>query len=297
MKIVFVLTLFVLTTTALGQDGGSISGRVIDEEKPGPDNGIPGVNIKLLGSDEKIGETVGDGTFDLQDIPLGEQTFEFSLDGYRPVKVTRQKTIVSGKNVIEQIEMWKYFEGNHIDLAHDMIANINRADDKGAAISIEWARAQASGLPPESLKQLAIILNDADTLAFNSFEPMNRYLRVDDDQIRTARRVVFKAMNGEETLPTFDACSSKAEMSLWSDMIVSIYLDPSISDAKKTELELQVGQRWRESAAWRTLGNWYSHPIDGWPGGAASADNKDSLLDSIQKSYSLEAGDLMIDRR
>jgi hypothetical protein len=101
-----VITLFVLIflfTFGYSQElTQTIRGKVIERESKLP---LPGVNVVLLNSDPLKGTATNiDGTFKLQEVPIGRQSIEATMIGYEP-EIIRNIDLRSGKELILTIEM------------------------------------------------------------------------------------------------------------------------------------------------------------------------------------------------
>lgn len=84
-RIVIIIFLFLYTSNVSGQHLQTVRGHVIDKESKIP---LPGVNVVLLNSDPLRGTvTDPDGNFRIERIPIGRQSFQISLIGYKQLLI------------------------------------------------------------------------------------------------------------------------------------------------------------------------------------------------------------------
>ncbi|MDH5602884.1 MAG: TonB-dependent receptor [Cyclobacteriaceae bacterium] len=80
----------------------TVKGRVTDQ---GSQEGLIGATVMLLGSDPLVGTSTDlEGSFELKNVPVGRQSFEFRIMGYEPY-VVREILVSSGKEVVLEIAL------------------------------------------------------------------------------------------------------------------------------------------------------------------------------------------------
>lgn len=93
MDKIAILVLFLITTTSVAQDQGSLSGTILDLEMN--EEPMLMANVQLKGQAQKA-ETNFHGNFELKDVPVGEHTLVVSYAGYDnleiPVFIEKDKT-------------------------------------------------------------------------------------------------------------------------------------------------------------------------------------------------------------
>ncbi len=98
------LLLFLLPLLVFAQDQmtQTIKGTVLDKEAEYP---LIGVNVVLIGAETSIGTTTDfDGTFKLENVPLGRQVVQFSYIGYETVTIPNI-LVNSAKEIVLDIQM------------------------------------------------------------------------------------------------------------------------------------------------------------------------------------------------
>ena len=80
------LILFLLLTPSLLFSQQVVRGKVVDKESQFP---LPGVNIQFINTEFEKGVASDiNGTFKMEDVPLGRHQLKFSFIGYQPLVQT-----------------------------------------------------------------------------------------------------------------------------------------------------------------------------------------------------------------
>ena len=110
-KIIFTsYLLFIVNSLAFGQQ--TVKGKVVDLESQFP---LPGVNVKFIDGDFHNGvSTDVNGSFKVENVPLGRHQIRFTFIGYKPqvqtVVVNSGKEVVINVSIEESTEMLEVFE-------------------------------------------------------------------------------------------------------------------------------------------------------------------------------------------
>ncbi|MGD9900031.1 MAG: carboxypeptidase-like regulatory domain-containing protein [Calditrichaceae bacterium] len=109
-SIKYLLTAIFLISSALADDTGRITGRIIDRLTKEP---LAGVNVSLLQTSQGA-SSAGDGWFLINNVPEGLHRLEFSYAGYQnrivsDIAVTSFKAAIVNIQMIEEI-----YEGEKI---------------------------------------------------------------------------------------------------------------------------------------------------------------------------------------
>ncbi len=102
-KIIFVVAMLVTSWTIYAQDHvQTFRGTVVDKESQMP---LTGANIMILESDPMLGTSTDfDGTFRIENVPIGRKTISISYLGYEPL-VAPNILITTGKEVVMEFEL------------------------------------------------------------------------------------------------------------------------------------------------------------------------------------------------
>ena len=110
-KIIFASYLFfIVNSLVFGQQ--TVKGKVVDLESQFP---LPGVNVKFIAGDFHNGvSTDMNGSFKVENVPLGRHQIRFTFIGYKPqvqtVVVNSGKEVVINVSIEESTEMLEVFE-------------------------------------------------------------------------------------------------------------------------------------------------------------------------------------------
>ena len=110
-KIIFASYLFfIVKSLAFGQQ--TVKGKVVDMESQFP---LPGVNVKFIDGDFDNGVSTDiNGSFKIENVPLGRHQIRFTFIGYKPqvqiVVVNSGKEVVMNVSIEESTEMLEVFE-------------------------------------------------------------------------------------------------------------------------------------------------------------------------------------------
>ena len=161
MKKVSLITLlffisFIVPITIGAQITQAIKGTVLDKEAEYP---LIGVNVILLNNEDVMGTTTDiDGNFQLENVPIGRQTIQFSYIGYKPV--TRTNLLISsGKEMIINVEMEE-------DLSELSEVVVTATKGKRKAVN-EMAAVSARSMSMEEVSRFSGSLGDVSRMAQN----------------------------------------------------------------------------------------------------------------------------------
>jgi hypothetical protein len=152
-KIIFASYLFfIVKSLAFGQQ--TVKGKVVDMESQFP---LPGVNVKFIDGDFDTGVSTDiNGSFKIENVPLGRHQIRFTFIGYKPqvqiVVVNSGKEVVMNVSIVESTEMLEVFE---------ISANENRE------VNNEMAIISAQQFSVEETERYAGIRGDPARMASN----------------------------------------------------------------------------------------------------------------------------------
>jgi len=134
----------------------TIRGTVIDKEAESP---LIGVNVLVLGLETPIGTSTDlDGTFRLENVPVGRQTIQFTYIGYKSVTLSNQ-LINSAKEFAVNIQMEE-------DLNNLEEVVVTGKKEKGKAVN-EMATVSARAISMEEVTKFAGSTGDIARMAQN----------------------------------------------------------------------------------------------------------------------------------
>lgn len=97
----YIILLCAFTNHFLAQITQTVKGKIADKEIG---IGLPGVIIQLKGSLNLVATSDNNGNYKLQNVPVGRQSFLFTLTGYKPVPIN-DIIVTSGKEIIVNVDM------------------------------------------------------------------------------------------------------------------------------------------------------------------------------------------------
>lgn len=98
----FIALLFLIFPTVIFSQNQTVRGTVLDQQSEMP---LIGVTVELLGSTEATGTVTDvDGSFELNNVPVGRQVFQFSYLGFEPVTIPNV-VVTAGKEVSLDVSM------------------------------------------------------------------------------------------------------------------------------------------------------------------------------------------------
>ncbi|MBL7684146.1 MAG: TonB-dependent receptor [Flavipsychrobacter sp.] len=158
LRYIFIYILFLWGAAVYAQDAvltQNIRGQVLDAESKKP---IEGVVILLLSDKQKNAMTDSNGYYILQGIPVGRQSFQFSMVGYEP-RTASEVLVTSGKELELNISLTENFTR-----LKEVSVSANKDRNKAQN---EFATVSARSFSVEETKRFAASVSDPARMAQN----------------------------------------------------------------------------------------------------------------------------------
>jgi hypothetical protein len=157
-QILFALLICTITISAQAQSTQTVRGTVLDEVSKTP---LIGVNLSIVGSDPFLGSaTEVDGTYRIENVPVGRQTLKISYIGYED-QTMPNIVVTAGKEVILNISLVE-----SISQLNEIVVVANTREDK-TATNNDLAVVSARSFNVDDTKRYAGALGDPSRMAAN----------------------------------------------------------------------------------------------------------------------------------
>ncbi len=187
LLVALTISIFVLYSNGFGQakePKGTIKGRVVDEATQAP---LPGVNVVVQGTPFGASTAV-DGTFRIENIPVGAYVLEFSYIGYATIKKS-DVIVKSGRTTIINAQLRESaLESEAIYVTADYFPKSDEAPTSIANFSYEEIR-RAPGVGGDvsrilmMLPSIAKVDDQSNNLIVRGGNPMENTFYVDNIEI------------------------------------------------------------------------------------------------------------------
>jgi hypothetical protein len=159
MKSIFLFVLMLFTASTLSaQNTQTVSGSVIDEASKAP---LAGVTVVLLGTKPPVAvSTQADGSFRIEAVPLGRQSFKVTFVGYED-RVVPDVIVTAGKEVVLNLTIQEA-----VRKLNEVTVTASKAKDKTKAVN-DMAVVSARSFNLEETKRYAGALGDPSRMAAN----------------------------------------------------------------------------------------------------------------------------------
>ena len=239
------LCLLLFLSTANGQDNGTLTGRVVDENSAN-EEGIATVIVSIKNANLTT-KTDADGHYTLTEVPLGDAKVHFHRKNYLCGSNPREIEVKAGDNPLGNTYMWKRDDVDYAGVAKRML---ERSNSNKTILFQDWVGRLSAGMPPESLWHLARDLNEEDRTVSEVF-PIAKYLEFEKGAIVDARKDFEELLAGKIELAPFDAKNTSDQIKnlILSDMIFAQLYSPTLSRQDRSTLYGVLRDQWSTAPA------------------------------------------------
>ena len=250
---------------------GIIRGRVTDDGKTPPNDGIPTVTVTVKTETETLSAaSAADGTFEVTEVPPGAATVSLVKDGYAKKPTEKSLNVIAGKNPSLDIYMWQpgatgreYFSV----VAKNVMGRVEKDRVKRHGLAVEWVHITSSGLPLSFKGQLVAELYQLDDGLGQELPIIGEYKSAGIDKVVRLQNVFLEAAQGDAGFPGMVReviAKERISKGLCADALVSTMYSVELSTERQRVFAEKLQQGGFDSEISAALQPWTQLPKIEW---------------------------------
>lgn len=250
---------FVVILSFSSVSAGTVNGRVVDDGKMPPKNGLSGVDIFFKTENGKkmpAGMTRADGKYTIKDLPPGKITIYFQKPRYGKNEISGE--VKEGVTVWPTARMWTPISevvGYYRKVAINIHKRTSDAKNERIALSNEWM--QMAHKPPVSKWKISVELFEVDKEIKGKLPIVKHYLAVNLGAIARSQSTLTSAANGEIKVPGKSFLEeAKINEKVFGEIILWKLIDDSIPIKKRRAFFDNFNREWEGTNVQKSIKLW-----------------------------------------